>query len=326
MKRQLRDQVRLPRPQSELVDEILRRPPPGLWSRHMARIRSIKPQFWTDEKTGTLSHFGKCLFLGLLGESDDYGVLRWAPTEWRAKIFPYDSHTTTGVVEKALVEELLPRGLLVMFSLEDDDGELVQYAFIKNFQRHQVINKPSSPLLPGWEKGDKPETYAKKQGTELSVWGPVDNSNSGSTTTPLPEGSTPEGRKEEGVRSKDKTDTSNSNGSEPALDDGFESFWNAYPRKEAKKKARQAWRNLTKQKQAAALADCAKRYEGVDKRFVPLPTTYLHGERWNDDPIPPDGGPGQPATPQRYNFGAGPPGKIGRAMAALNQGGPHDPE
>ena len=35
----------------------------------MARIRTIKPEFWTDAKTGTLPEFSKCLFLGLLNHS-----------------------------------------------------------------------------------------------------------------------------------------------------------------------------------------------------------------------------------------------------------------
>jgi hypothetical protein len=137
----------------------------------MARIRTVKPEFWTDAKTGLLTEFSKCLFLGLLNHADDYGVLEWEPMEWRAKIFPYHSDTTTGAVQKSLVEELLPRGLVVLFGRTDDQGEARRYLLIRNFVKHQVINKPSKPLLPDWKKSDTPETYAKRRGEAFAELG-----------------------------------------------------------------------------------------------------------------------------------------------------------
>ncbi|WP_439372949.1 hypothetical protein [Bradyrhizobium sp. DASA03120] len=141
----------------------------------MARIRTIKPEFWTDAKTGTLPEFAKCLFLGLLNHADDYGVLDFDPVGWRAKIFPYHSDTTTGAVNAALIDHLLPRGLVVLFSHTDaEDGETKRYLFIKHFHRHQVINKPSKPLLREWKNGDTPATYARRLGIEHQTIGPAD--------------------------------------------------------------------------------------------------------------------------------------------------------
>ena len=141
----------------------------------MPRIRTVKPEFWPDAKTGTLPEFAKCLFLGLLNHADDYGVLDFDPVGWRAKIFPYHSDTTTGAVNAALIDHLLPRGLVVLFSsTEDDEGETKRYIFIKNFHRHQVINKPSKPLLDGWKSGDTPATYARRNGIEHQVIRPAD--------------------------------------------------------------------------------------------------------------------------------------------------------
>ena len=45
----------------------------------MARIRTIKPEFWTDSKTGTMPESAKCLFIGMLNHCDDFGVLEWLP-------------------------------------------------------------------------------------------------------------------------------------------------------------------------------------------------------------------------------------------------------
>lgn len=63
----------------------------------------------------------------------------------------------------------------------------------------------------------------------------------------------------------------------------FDEFWSLYPRKDSKKKAQSAWRSLTKEKKQKAIADIKTRYKNTEKRFIPLPTTYLHGERWNDE-------------------------------------------
>lgn len=132
----------------------------------MPRIRTVKPEFWTDAKTGNLSEFAKCLFIGLLNHADDYGVLQWAPEEWRIKIFPYHSDQSVGTVTAALMDELLPKGLLVCFSHCGDEGddEPKQYLWIKTFNRHQVIKKPSLPLLKGWGRNDSPKSYATRLG------------------------------------------------------------------------------------------------------------------------------------------------------------------
>jgi hypothetical protein len=164
----------------------------------MARIRTIKPEFWTDDKTGTLSVFAKCLFLGLLNHADDYGVIEWRPNEWRVKIFPYDSDTTTVLVERVLVAEILPRGLAVMFSHDDEAGAIRRFLFIRNFHKHQVVNKPSRPNLDGWKKSDTPETYATRIGAILQILYGPDDMASLPTTAPLQEPSRSEGKGREG--------------------------------------------------------------------------------------------------------------------------------
>ena len=171
----------------------------------MARIRTIKPEFWTDEKTGTLSDFSKCLFLGLLNHSDDFGVVEWRPMEWRIKIFPYHSDTTTVAVDNALVDELLPRGLVVLFSRDNEDGLVKKFLFIRHFDKHQVINKPSRPLLSGWKKSDTPETYARRNGDEFQSLSADGLGTSHSTTTPLPEPSRLEGKGKEGKGKEEDT-------------------------------------------------------------------------------------------------------------------------
>ena len=175
----------------------------------MARIRTIKPEFWTDSKTGTLTEFGKCLFLGLLNQCDDYGVIEWQPLEWRAKIFPYHSDTTHGAVTSCLADELLPRGLVVYFANTTDDGEIKRYLCIRNFNKHQVVNRPGAPLLEGWKKGDTPTSYAKRLDHGLKELGKDFDCARGeavSTHTPLIEHSSPERKGKEGKGKEDAPD------------------------------------------------------------------------------------------------------------------------
>lgn len=68
----------------------------------------------------------------------------------------------------------------------------------------------------------------------------------------------------------------------------FESFWNLYPKKSQKKKSEDKWNALTLEIQDGILKDLSVRIKTVDwtkekGRYVPMPTTYLNGERWNDE-------------------------------------------
>lgn len=63
----------------------------------------------------------------------------------------------------------------------------------------------------------------------------------------------------------------------------FGDFWNAYPRKENKKRAESAFKRLSKDDQKKAMADCQTRFNGTEKQFIPMPSTYIKGERWNDE-------------------------------------------
>jgi hypothetical protein len=134
----------------------------------MARIRTIKPEFWTDSKTGTMPESAKCLFIGMLNHCDDFGVLEWLPVEWRAKIFPYHSLNTDGALTDLICREFLPRGLVTVFERVTADGEVKRYVFVRNLSKHQLVNRPSKPLLEDWKKSDTPATYAERRGEEFN--------------------------------------------------------------------------------------------------------------------------------------------------------------
>ena len=68
----------------------------------------------------------------------------------------------------------------------------------------------------------------------------------------------------------------------------FAQFWEAYPRKKNKKRARETWERRGLDSLAdKILADLEVRPSNdpawKDIQFIPYPTTYLNGERWNDE-------------------------------------------
>ena len=56
----------------------------------MARIRTIKPEFWTDEKIVELSAFARLLFIGLWNFADDAGRMEFSAKRLKMQIFPAD--------------------------------------------------------------------------------------------------------------------------------------------------------------------------------------------------------------------------------------------
>lgn len=121
----------------------------------MARIRTIKPEFWTDSKTGTLSGLATKLFLGILNHCDDYGVIKMDLMELKAKILPYEPGDSLVVITPLLFDELLPKCLLTLFQYSDkDEGVLQQYLYVSNFLKHQRIDKPGLPIIDKWLKTD----------------------------------------------------------------------------------------------------------------------------------------------------------------------------
>jgi len=102
----------------------------------MARIRTIKPEFWYDEDIASLPAETRLLAIGLLNVADDEGYFKAHPALIRGQIFPFheDSLNIHG-----MLTELSGVGYLRLF--EGLDGKL--YGHVKNFGKHQKVNRPS---------------------------------------------------------------------------------------------------------------------------------------------------------------------------------------
>lgn len=75
------------------------------------------------------------------------------------------------------------------------------------------------------------------------------------------------------------------------VNDGFDHWWLSYPKKADKKKSLQKFKVITKGFNDKDFMDfvnmltkdCGKRFANTEKSFIPNATTYLNGERWNDE-------------------------------------------
>lgn len=101
----------------------------------MARIRTVKPEFFTSEQVADCSTTARLLFVGLWVFADDAG--RHVASTKRAKmeIFPGDDFTQDDVAD--LIGELVDAGLI--FQYEADGGQYWQITGWK----HQKIEKPT---------------------------------------------------------------------------------------------------------------------------------------------------------------------------------------
>lgn len=104
----------------------------------MARIRTIKPEFWTDRRVGECSTNARLLFVAAFNFADDEGGLDRSAKQLKAQAFPYDS-----IDCEPLVQELIEVGLVIEYEVGGD-----KYLHIKNFRKHQRIDKPQPARIP----------------------------------------------------------------------------------------------------------------------------------------------------------------------------------
>lgn len=63
----------------------------------------------------------------------------------------------------------------------------------------------------------------------------------------------------------------------------FDEFWESYPKKVAKPKAKSAFDRLTKKDKAALMASLATYQFSDDKTYIPMPSTFINQRRWEDE-------------------------------------------
>lgn len=101
----------------------------------MARIRSIKPEFWTSEQVVECSRDSRLLFIGMWNFCDDAGRHKASYLRLKMEVFPGDPVSTEQV--RAWVRELIDNGLLIEYEVEGEE-----YWQITGWN-HQKIDQPN---------------------------------------------------------------------------------------------------------------------------------------------------------------------------------------
>lgn len=221
----------------------------------MARIRTIKPEFFTSEDIVSLSPMARLLYIAIWCEADREGRLVWKPKTFKMRYFPADDCNI-----QALCDEITEAGLVKLY------GE--GYAYIPAFHAHQHINpRETASQLPEPEK-DTRKGARKPRGIDASL-------------TREPRDSDVQGGRE--GKGKERKDISGGDEKSP-----FDQFWECWPkndRKQDKAKCEAKWsKDGLDEVLAEILADVAAKKLTPKWRdgYVEAPMVYLNNRRWED--------------------------------------------
>jgi hypothetical protein len=106
----------------------------------LARIRTIKPDFWTNEKVMNCKPLARLLFIGMWNFADDHGRLPFGPKTLKAQIFAGDEMPSTDV--RDMLVELSSNGLIMIYTVEDRE-----YIEITGWD-HQKIDRRGDAKYP----------------------------------------------------------------------------------------------------------------------------------------------------------------------------------
>ncbi len=128
----------------------------------MARIRSVKPEYWTSEQIMNMSRDARLLFIGLWTFCDDNGIHPASALSLKAEVLPGDTLTADQVM--AFVDEMIEQGLV-------EEYEAGNRAFwrVTGWRRHQRIDQPTFRHPTSDASGDASDTSDTNSGRVTRV-------------------------------------------------------------------------------------------------------------------------------------------------------------
>ena len=220
----------------------------------VAKIRGVKPEFWSDEDIVELSIPARLLFIGMWNFACDNGHLADKPRQIKMRVFPADNID---------VEPLLQE-LEALDRIRREDGTIT----IRKFAHHQRPNKKwwATCDLPTCERPANVETPKAEATTKLANVGP-----SGPTSDGDGEGD---------------GDGENKRAAAAAAAAEFEDWWQHYPAKRDKPKALEAFKKARKKISLDKLTEATIQYAkwlqatGTSPKYA---QGWLNSERWTED-------------------------------------------
>lgn len=110
------------------------------------RKRMLNPDFFTDpDIVANFDAFGRLFYQGLWCVAEDSGCLELNPLFLKMKIFPGDNIELDQI--QIYIDKLVDLDKIIDYEVDNK-----KYGWIKNFHKHQTLNRPSPPTvpLPSW--------------------------------------------------------------------------------------------------------------------------------------------------------------------------------
>lgn len=238
----------------------------------MARIRSIKPSFFTNDELAPLDPIVRLLFVGLWTLADRDGRLEDRPLRIKAEIMPFDN-----VDVSQAISSLESVGMLTRYEV---DGR--KFIEINNFRKHQKPHPQEKPSdIPACREITRCDRETTIPGREINMPSKV------VSLYPCIPVSLLDGHTEADAPRCD-------------VRVSFGDFWKLFPRKTNRVQAEQAWAELSPSPELAAeilnrLSEKLSHpdYQAEGGRYVPNAAKWLRERRWLDE-LPKATGPPAP--------------------------------
>lgn len=232
----------------------------------MARIRTIKPEFWDSPGTGRASLRARLFFIAMWNYADDWGIGDGHPLRLLSFAFPNDG---TSDVE--------PRNFRHLASEVTECFDVAWYE----------VDGRAFYSIPSWEEHQRTEKKAKRKNP------PPDQADfflyqEESENPPPSVGNRPDGSGKGEVgkgsgKGEEKT-------SPPAawVSEGFDAAYARWPKKVERKQAFDRFKIALRTRELEGLVNDIIRFgdayaQTTDRQFVPALGVWLRGERWTDD-------------------------------------------
>ena len=107
----------------------------------MARIRTLKPSFWSDQKVCSLDRDARLLTVGLISFADDQGRFLASPGAIIGYVYPHDNVTHKQVT--AWRNAISQVGLIELYTVNG-----FEYGHFPRWADHQKISHPAPSTFP----------------------------------------------------------------------------------------------------------------------------------------------------------------------------------
>ena len=234
----------------------------------MARIRTIKPEFWDSPGTASASHIARLFFIAMWNWADDWGVGLATPKALIGFAFPNDEEITTADFPY-LAKEVADNFDVVFYTV---DGR--RYYSIPSWDIHQRTERKAKRLNPGPDraeslinttKSDLPTVAADlpTEAKEVQAW---------------------EREREQGKGNRGKGTGEQVS---PAVTESlFDDAYSHWPKKVERKVALEKFKasTLAPEVLAAHIIEFGDAYKATtEKQYTPALGVWISHERWTDE-------------------------------------------